>query len=103
MKRCKRLLIAILSVGGIYIVYLLVQANWIGEDGGDTPTATDPQRVFWRQPYWLLEDETNPDEETPEVIENEILNDGVRIYPYKSIKSEILSIRRRLKDTRPQE
>lgn len=92
-----------LTFSGLYVVFMVYKlgsfdADTIfGSGGGDAETA--PKRVYWKQPYWIVEDDVM---EGDYPVERE-QPDGIRIYPYKGIKSEILSIRRTLRDTRPSE
>jgi len=97
VKKFKRITIALLTLTGFYVIFMVYKLGSYSSsqllDGGEA------HRVVWKPPYWLLDD----DSEDYQVPEFEDDRDSARVYPYKGIKSEILSIRRTLRDTRPLE
>lgn len=84
--------------------------DWSGDQRQFVPekkTANGVKVVKWKTTYWLpvLEQDEGDYDDVESVSEDDssIFQDTVRVWAYKGLKSEIISLKRRVRDTRPVE
>lgn len=110
LSQFRRITVILVCLAFVYVVFIIFRLTSIdGEDtqynfrGASKETVGKVGLIPWRTAYWLTDSEDLGDYDEPVVAdeENAILSDGARIWPYKSLKSEIVSIQRNVRDTRP--
>lgn len=115
MSKFRRLTVVFIVVAAIYIFIIFLKVINVAVDTDDWNNYGELDQkvqqkqnrlkvVKWKSAYWITEEEQSDDnyDEVIGVTNYDSSNSHIgRIWPYKGLQSEILSLKRSVRDTRP--